>query len=380
MRSLHCGLFSILLVLQLFSIHPKTASAQDSTEAIIRDYLCHVDYYRFSSVQLLEVDSISTARFRETFTPELPRTQGLELAEQACTSSAEIRRRTSNGQYIAQFLIDGTTAPQDCEVVKNYYSQVANILRIKKMFVLVEKTPTSVQSKGKPRILGVIPYCAPPREDTFRAAQPEMLYWYLCAPAQSGMMTASDLREFSTKEYEIETTTKQKKSVKGSIEKTPYANMYEHLEALIIAGKLINRTNEIRPCLPQAIKPKTTETHVVASQAATQPSYERVDNDAMPYLTRWSVCDPATLALARIQFHNVGKLVTDSTLVITGIPKQNGSYSLVEMRCGKEVLTVRDIALTCARRIQEMLGSPVNADGSEAYCHNALHISLVERP
>jgi hypothetical protein len=168
--------------------------------------------------------------------------------------------------------------------VKNYYTQLASLMRIQRIFVLTEN-PTST---AKPRILGVIPAVFSPQLDTAAWNDPEILYQTLLAPTNVGLMTFANLKEFRTKEYERDDSSKKMIAVKGSIENSPHASMYEHLEALLRAGKLHDRTPDIRPKKAEGkgIKDKKVkiESKQYPSQSSIFATFERFDADAMQFL------------------------------------------------------------------------------------------------
>ena len=114
MRSIHKG----LLIVGVWAC-ASSLSAQELTKAFLRK----MDWYKYSNISLFEADASAMKRFKETFTPSLPRTAGLEAAEQECTNTDDIRKRISKKQPVPQSLIDEGGSPQDCEVV-NLYSTI----------------------------------------------------------------------------------------------------------------------------------------------------------------------------------------------------------------------------------------------------------------
>lgn len=218
-------------------------SAQELTKAFLRK----MDWYKYSNISVFEADNNAVKRFKETFTPSLPRTAGLEAAEQECTNTDDIKKRIQKKQPVPQTLIDEGGSPQDCEVVKNYYTQLAALVQIGKVYILTER----YQEGQELNILGVIPIQA--ASTPAAAADPDFLKNALNAPLGSGLMDGADLRQFKTKEFEKNDSTGQMEPVKGSIESTGSENMYDYLKS-IIKQNPAEKTNLIRPSQTVAMK------------------------------------------------------------------------------------------------------------------------------
>jgi hypothetical protein len=206
-----------------------------------------MDWYKYSNVSVFEADNNAMKRFKETFTPSLPRTAGLEAAEQECTNTDDIKKRIQKKQPVPQALIDEGGSPQDCEVVKNYYTQLASLVQIGKVYILTER----YQEGQEINILGVIPIQSPATPAA--AADPDFLKNALNAPLSSGLMDGADLRQFKTKEFEKNDSTGQMEPVKGSIESTGSENMYDYLKS-IIKQNPAEKTNLIRPSQTVSMK------------------------------------------------------------------------------------------------------------------------------
>jgi hypothetical protein len=237
MRSIQKG----LLIVGVWAC-ASSLSAQELTKAFLRK----MDWYKYSNISVFEADASAMKRFKETFTPSLPRTAGLEAAEQECTNTDDIRKRINKKQPVPQSLIDEGGSPQDCEVVKLYYTNLASLVQIGKVYILTER----YQEGNEPNILGVIPIQAPSQA---QAADPDFLKNSLNAPLGTGLMDAADLRQFKTKEFEKDDSTGQMVPVKGAIESTGSENMYDYLKA-IIKQNPAEKTNLIRPSQTVAMK------------------------------------------------------------------------------------------------------------------------------
>lgn len=242
MRSLHRGIFAGLLVAGVW-MPSANSSAQELTKAFLR----RMDWYKYSNISIFEADGAAVKRFKETFTPSLPRTAGLEAAEQECTNTDDIRKRITKKQPVPQALIDEGGSPQDCEVVKTYYTSLAALVQIGKVYVITER----YQEGQEINILGVIPIQAP--STPVAAADPDFLKNSLNAPLSTGLMDGADLRQFKTKEFEKNDSTGNMDPVKGSIESTGSENMYDYLKA-IIKQNPSEKTSSIRPSAQVAMK------------------------------------------------------------------------------------------------------------------------------
>lgn len=200
------------------------------------EILRSLQFYKYSGFALYEADERVVTRFRETFTPPLPRTHGLELAEQDCSTAERIKAIAQQGRPVPQRLVFEGSSPQDCEVVKNYYTQSASLVRIQKIFLLVDHRTTP------PSIVGTIPTSIP--------FQPQIMTiedWAntLAASLSSGLMSGESLHNFCTQEWEEDEISKRPRTVKGSFENGQFATMHEYCLAQIQAGKFLDRTQAL---------------------------------------------------------------------------------------------------------------------------------------
>ena len=217
-------------------------SAQELTKAFLRK----MDYYKYSNISLYEADGAAVKRFSEVITPGYPRTPALETAEQECTNTDDIKKRVQKKQPVPQTMIDEGGSPTDCETVKNYYTALAGLVRIGKVYVLCERYAEG----GEPVILGVVGIQLPSQQ---QASDPEYLKNALNGPILSSVLDASDLRQFKTKEFEKDDSTGTMVAVKGSIESTGAENMYDYLKN-VIKQNPAEQTGKIRPTQSVAMK------------------------------------------------------------------------------------------------------------------------------
>ncbi|MCS6809111.1 MAG: hypothetical protein RML40_10130 [Bacteroidota bacterium] len=220
----------------------QSAHAQELTKSFLRK----LDYYKYANVSIFEADGSATTRFREVITPGLPRTPALEQAEQECTNTDDIKKRIQKKQPVPQTLIDEGGSPTECEVVKNYYTQLASLVQIGKVYVICERYTEG----SDPVILGVvgIQAAATPQQ----AADPDFLKNSLNGPISSAVLDASDLKQFKTKEYEKDEAGTAV-AIRGSIESTSFDNMYDYLKNMIKQNPA-EKTASVRPAQSVAMK------------------------------------------------------------------------------------------------------------------------------
>jgi hypothetical protein len=226
----------------LFLSGSTTLQAQEMTKTFLRK----MDYYKYSNISLFEADGAAVKRFAEVLTPGLPRTAALETAEQECTNTDDIKKRVSKKQPVPQAMIDEGGSPTDCETVKNYYSALAGLVRIGKVYILCERYTEG----NEPVILGVIGIQSPSQQ---QAADPDFLRNALNGPISSAVLDASDLRQFKTKEFEKDDSTGAMVAVKGSIEGTGTENMYDYIKNAVKQNPA-EKTASIRPTQSVAMK------------------------------------------------------------------------------------------------------------------------------
>ncbi len=216
------------------------------SQELTKTFLRKMDYYKYSNISLYEADASAVKRFSESITPGYPRTPALETAEQECTNTDDIKKRVQKKQPVPQTMIDEGGSPADCETVKNYYTALAGLIRIGKVYVLCERYTDG----NDPVILGVMGIQAPTQQ---QAADPDFLKNALNGPISSAVLDASDLRQFKTKEFEKDDSTGSMIAVKGSIEGTGAENMYEYLKGMIKQNPA-EKTSAIRPTQSVAMK------------------------------------------------------------------------------------------------------------------------------
>lgn len=226
----------------IFFLGVNALQAQELTKTFLRK----MDYYKYSNISLYEADGAAVKRFSEVLTPGYPRTAALETAEQECTNTDDIKKRISKKQPVPPAMIDEGGSPTDCETVKNYYTALAGLVRIGKVYILCERYTEG----NEPIILGVMGIQSPTQQ---QASDPDYLRNALNGPIASAVLDAGDLRQFKTKEFEKDDSTGTMVAVKGSIEGTGHENMYDYLKNMIKQNPA-EKTASIRPTQSVAMK------------------------------------------------------------------------------------------------------------------------------
>ncbi len=216
--------------------------AQELTKSFLRK----MDWYKYSNISLYEADGSAVKRFSEVITPGIARTPALETAEQECTNTDDIKKRIQKKQPVPQTMIDEGGSPTDCEAVKSYYTALAGLVRIGKVYILCERYTDG----SDPVILGVMGIQLPTQQ---QASDPDFLKNSLNGPISQSVLDAADLRQFKTKEFEKDDSTGAMVAVKGSIESTGAENMYDYLKNMIKQNPA-EKTASIRPTQSVAMK------------------------------------------------------------------------------------------------------------------------------
>jgi hypothetical protein len=200
--------------------------------------LSNLSNYSHAGFALFETDSACAVRFRETITPGYPRSPLLDSAEAACKQSEAIRRRIVLEQYVPQALIDsGVEAgafPPDCALVRDYYANEEKLVRIGRVYAIVN------MRGGEPSILGVVCIQSPKKS---QQSDPDFLRNSLFGAISNGTLSNEQLRAFATQEYIVKNG--KRTHAKGSIENTPYATMHDYLMAGLREGRFRDCTDQV---------------------------------------------------------------------------------------------------------------------------------------
>jgi hypothetical protein len=113
---------------------------------------------------------------------------------------------------VPQHIIDQGGSPADCETVKNYYTALQGLQRIRTLYILADK---KAALRGIVKLCGVIGYS---REEGLvsRAVVPNSCF------------TVEQLQQFKTKEFEKDDSTGTLVAVRGSMENSPFEYCAEY--------------------------------------------------------------------------------------------------------------------------------------------------------
>lgn len=368
-----------------------------------RSVLRRIDNYRFAGYAIYEVDAPVARRLRETITPGLARSPALDIAEQECTNTDDIKKRISKKQPVPTAMIDEGGSPQDCQTVLNYYTALASLVRIGSAYIVVNERLAS------PKIVGLVSTVAV-SETTRELLRQDIHSNLLSSPISSGVLDSSDLVAFPTYEYEKDGSTGKYVPVRGSMEETRAKNLYEYLSAELRAGRLADRTADVMPfpAVRKAVsvvpiststptkaikknrakssskKPTTGATSTVsatASAAASALTHSSVftmpDVRNMQELRMWSVCDAALQARIREQFTKAGKKGAEGEIVVVGPVAGSGYPAKARLIfCGSAMMNYDELLHRFSQSLLENVSLPFimsdSGTSTPLYCHKLL--------
>ncbi len=205
------------------SMRHRSVPFASATEALM-----HLADYAYNNISLFEANADAIRRFREELTPSITKTAAIEAAEQDCPTTDKIRIAFKNKQNIPQSLID--EAPNECEMVRNYYKRIVELAQIGKVFVVTTKLTNA--SNPAITIIGTVSI---PIINPTQASNPEALKIALHSPISAGVLDANDLKRFRTKVIERSTDPNNPGMiyVRGSIETAPDQTMDEYFQTMI---------------------------------------------------------------------------------------------------------------------------------------------------
>ncbi|MCU0424310.1 MAG: hypothetical protein MUF71_01655 [Candidatus Kapabacteria bacterium] len=183
-------------------------------EEVIRN----IDNYSHAGYALYLADSALTRFLSDIITPTYPRNSALESAEKNCPESNEIIRRASQRLAIPDVVAFKSGNVSDCERVRKYYSEYAEVIRIGQVYVVVNHQDTI------PKIVGLAGICAPSGN---QLRDEDFLKNSLNVPISLSVFDAYRLVQFPIKTLAIPT------NAANAAHRIKTRNLYEYcLEAL----------------------------------------------------------------------------------------------------------------------------------------------------
>ncbi len=114
-------------------------SVRLSGEEFLRRQSWLAERIKKMSFSVITANEAITSAVRTLVNPLPQRTPALEIAEQECTNTDDIKKRIMKGQPVPQTLIEEGGSVRDCERVQEYYRQVAAHKRIQHIAMLIER-------------------------------------------------------------------------------------------------------------------------------------------------------------------------------------------------------------------------------------------------
>jgi hypothetical protein len=114
-------------------------------------------------------------------------------------------------------------------------------------------------------------------------------------------------------------------------------------------------------------------------QSGIPNAFKTIDDRAIPFLSRWTVCEAQVQKIIQQYFKTVGKDPGPDLAKISvwGEPKKNGKYDLYQIKCGSAIAVKKELVDNMLQGVQDLIAEPVGAEGEEKYCHDFVAVSNV---
>ena len=108
-------------------------------------------------------------------------------------------------------------------------------------------------------------------------------------------------------------------------------------------------------------------------------AFSTIDDRAIPFLSRWTVCEAQVQKIIQQYFKTVGKDPGPDLAKISvwGEPKKNGKYDIYQIKCGSAIAVKKELEDNMLQGVKELIAEPVGPDGEEKYCHDFVAVSNV---
>lgn len=115
------------------------------------------------------------------------------------------------------------------------------------------------------------------------------------------------------------------------------------------------------------------------AQSGIPNAFKTIDDRAIPFLSRWTVCEAQVQKIIQQYFKTVGKDPGPdlAKISIWGEPKKNGKYDLYQIKCGSAVAVKKELVDNMLQGVQDLVAEPVGPEGEEKYCHDFVAVSNV---
>lgn len=116
-----------------------------------------------------------------------------------------------------------------------------------------------------------------------------------------------------------------------------------------------------------------------AGSGGIPKAFTQIDDRALPFLSRWTVCEAQVQKLIQQFFKTIGKEpgADLAKISILGEPKKNGKYELYRIQCGGAIAVKKEIDDQMLQGMKDLIAAPVGTEGEESYCHDFTAVSAV---
>jgi hypothetical protein len=130
---------------------------------------------------------------------------------------------------------------------------------------------------------------------------------------------------------------------------------------------------------PAPPTPAAPDTSASAGSGGLPKSLREIDDRALPFLSKWTVCEPQVQKIIQQYFKTVGKDPGPdlAKISLVGEPKRNGKYELYMVKCGSATAVRKELEDTMLQSVRDLLAEPVGQEGEEKYCHDFTFTSSV---
>ncbi len=128
----------------------------------------------------------------------------------------------------------------------------------------------------------------------------------------------------------------------------------------------------------QPAPPPPADTSASSGSGGVSKALTELDTRALPFLSRWTVCEAQVQKIVQQYFNTAGKQPGPdlAKIAIWGEPKKTGKYEIYMIKCGAATVVKKEIEESM-QAIKDLLSQPIGEDGEEKYCHDFVTQSSV---
>jgi hypothetical protein len=151
--------------------------------------------------------------------------------------------------------------------------------------------------------------------------------------------------------------------------------MKRHSLVLTACAVLVSSVSALYGQTPPSASPADTAS---GGNSGIPKAFRDLDDRALPFLSRWTVCEAQVQKIIQQYFKSVGKEpgADLGKISIYGEPKKNGKYELYQIKCGSAIAVKREID-DMLQGVKDLIAEPVDQEGGEKYCHDFTSVSAV---